>query len=368
MKIVADNKIPFLSGVFAPFASEVLLPGRDIAPADVADADALIVRTRTRCDARLLAGSAVKFVATATIGYDHIAGEELDRLGIGWSSAPGCNAASVAQYFVSAVVNSGRPFRGRTVGVIGVGNVGRLVAAAAAALDMKVLLNDPPREEREGSGGFVSLDEICGESDFITVHVPLERGGRHPTFHLIEVERLAAMRDDVVFINAARGEAVDSAALLAALKTGRMGATALDVWENEPDIDREILRLATFATPHVAGYSTDGKANGTGMAVRAVAAALGLSELIDWKVPELPEPEVSLIELDAAADTDEQIRTAVNASYDLRLDTERLRNDPGSFEALRGGYPLRREFFAYRVRGGSAEARRLLGALGFQLI
>ena len=271
MKIVADDKIPFLRGVFESAGCDVVyLAGKNTSCKDVADADAVITRTRTKCNASLLAGSKVKIVATATIGTDHFNIPELDDLGISRCNAPGCNSSSVAQYVTAALTCFGN-CTGKTLGVIGAGNVGSKVVKCAQALGMNVLVNDPPREEREGKNGFVSLDEILEKSDFITVHVPLEKDGKYPTFHLCGDDFFGKLKKKIVFINSSRGEVVDTESLKKAIKSGKIEKTALDVWENEPQIDTELLALADITTPHIAGYSLDGKANGTIAVVRAVA-------------------------------------------------------------------------------------------------
>ncbi len=365
LKLVCDDRIPFLKGVWEPFARVEYLPGKAMDAEAVRDADALIIRTRTRCDAALLRGSRVRFIATATIGFDHVVPEDLADLGIRWTNAPGCNAASVAQYFASAVVNSGLSYRGRTLGVIGVGHVGKLVEKAGIALGMQVICNDPPRAEAEGPDGFLPLGELLERSDFVTVHVPLETGGKHPTVGLIGEREFSRMKPGAFFLNSCRGEAVDETALLGAVRDGRIACAGVDVWRGEPDVSRELLNELTFSTPHVAGYSTDGKANGTSMSVRSVARFFGVPELADWLVKDIPVPEGTSIRLDPADTPEAQIRFAVNASYDIRQDTSDLRNAPERFEALRGGYRLRREFPAYRVSGALPEAAQVLHALGF---
>ena len=366
LKIVADDKIPFLRGVFEGVADVVYLPGAKTAAADVRDADALITRTRTRCGRELLAGSSVRFIATATIGFDHIDREALRELGIAWCNAPGCNASSVAQYITSALVSFPGSRRGQVLGVIGVGHVGRLVAAAGRALGMEVLLNDPPREESGDPEHFVSLDEIREKSDFITLHVPLEREGAHPTLKMLGAAFFAGVKTGAVFFNSSRGEAVETAALKDALRGGRLAAAVLDVWENEPAIDTELMTLARFSTPHIAGYSTDGKANGTAMSVRRVAAALELPGFDTWYPRDIPAPDAAeTVLLDPGRPVFEQVRRAVLHAYDISCDDRRLRSAPQDFEKLRGNYPIRREFPFFRVRGGSPEARKVLTSLGF---
>ena len=368
MKIVADDKIPFLKGVFEPFAEVVYLKGAAISPADVADADALIVRTRTKCGAALLKDSRVKFVATATIGYDHIAADEMDKLGIAWRSAPGCNAASVAQYLAAVLTGFGVPLAGKTLGVVGVGNVGKLAVKVGEALGMRVLLNDPPRAEAEGQGAFATLDDVAREADFVTLHVPKVTGGRYPTVKLLDERFFAAAKDGVCLVNAARGEAADGAALKAAIKSGKVSHAAIDVWENEPDIDRELLELCDFGTPHIAGYSTDGKANGTTAAVRAVAGFFGIDELKNFRAVPPPPANETLLAADEKAPVEKELHRLVCHTFDINKTDADLRRDPAAFEQLRGSAPLRREPFAYRVAGGSPELRQKAAALGFELV
>lgn len=336
MKIVIDDRIPYIRGAAERLGQTVYLPGAAIGPDDVRDADALIVRTRTRCDRRLLEGSRVQFIATATIGFDHLDTAWLARAGIAWANCPGCNAASVAQYVESSLILLRRagllPAGGGVVGVVGVGHVGSKVAAAARALGFDVLPCDPPRHEREG-GTFYALDELAERADVVTFHTPLTFDGPHPTFHLADEAFFARLRRRPVVMNSGRGEAVDTQALLAALDDGRVRAAVVDTWENEPHIDRRLLDRAFIATPHVAGYSADGKATGTRMALEAVARHFGLPSAFDIRPPRLPE------DLHPAADPlDRKLQL-----YNPMDDTRRLKAAPESFEQLRGSYPLRRE-------------------------
>lgn len=323
MLIVCDDKIPFLRGVFEPFAEVKYLTGSRITRDDIFDADALIVRTRTRCDRALLEGTKVRIVASATIGIDHIDTLWCEQNGIIWANAPGCNARSVCQWVgstLSALSHLlGLDLRGKTLGIVGVGHVGSEVARLAPTLGMSTLLCDPPRAESEGAEGFVSLEELTRGSDIITIHTPLTA----QTFHLFDSERLKSLSSAQVLINSARGEIVDGGALKSALREGHLRAAALDVWENEPEIDRELLERVTIATPHIAGYSADGKANGTTTAVRAVANALGIKALSGWKVESVPE--------------------SAEPYYDVLKDDSALRKHPEDFERLRSDYPIRRE-------------------------
>ena len=375
MKIVCDNKIPFLKGVLEPYAEVIYMPGKETTPELVRDADAIITRTRTKCDAALLEGSSVKVIATATIGFDHIDTAWCEAHGIVWKNAPGCNSWSVKQYMGSVLATLARKhgfdLSGMTLGVVGVGNVGSKVAEIASLLGMKVLLNDPPRARREGPDGFVSLDEIVDRSDIITLHVPLTREGGDATWHLFDEARISRLNDGQILMNSSRGPVVDNAALKEALKHRALKGAVLDVWEHEPDIDRELMGLLDIATPHIAGYSADGKANGTTASVRTVAEYLGLP-LTEWSPAEMPLPAQPLeFTLDAAGKTRQQVLSeAVLHTYDVLDDDRVLREHPELFEKLRGDYPVRREFTAFSVRleGGTPEEAEILTKIGFNLM
>ncbi len=383
MKIVCDNKIPFLRGALEPYADVVYLPGKETTAEVVKDADALITRTRTACNEGLLAGSSVKVIATATIGFDHIDTAWCEANGIIWRNAPGCNSWSVKQYITALLVtlarNRGLRLSDLTLGVVGVGNVGSKVAEAASILGMKVLLNDPPRERAECHSGeadgrrknpFVSLDYLVAHSDIITLHVPLQKDGPDATWHLFDEARLATMRPSQILVNSSRGPVVDNKALKAALAERRIAGACLDVWEGEPDLDPELVRLLDLTTPHIAGYSADGKANGTTAAVRTVASVLGLP-LTDWKASGIPDPPQALeFEIDAAGKTVQEVLTeAVLHTYDISADSDALRADLGAFEKLRGDYAVRREFtsFTVRLHGATPEMADRLARLGFNV-
>lgn len=376
MKIVADNKIPFLKGVFEPFAEVVFLPGKETTAEVVKDADAIITRTRTACNEALLKGSSVKVIATATIGFDHIDTAWVEGAGIRWANAPGCNSWSVKQYIGSVLCalaqKHGLDFEGLTLGVVGVGNVGSKVAAAGRALGMRVLLNDPPRERAEGSGDFVSLETIIKESDIVTVHVPLTKSGQDATLHLFDSERLASMKPSQILINSSRGPVVDCKALKAALMKGGLKGAVLDVWEGEPDLDPELISLLDITTPHIAGYSADGKANGTTMSVRTVAAELGIDELKEWKASGIPAPEQALeFAIDASGKTKQEVLSeAIFHAYDVRGDSGKLRANPQQFERLRGDYQIRREPSAFTIMlsGADADTAASLKALDFNIV
>ncbi len=367
MKIVVDDKIPFIAGAFERAGCEtVYLPGAAIDASAVRDADALVVRTRTRCDEKLLGSSRVRCVATATIGFDHLDTIYLTERGIAWSNAPGCNAPSVRNYLASVLTRleaDGKiRLAGATLGVVGVGQVGGRVGQLAETLGMRVLYNDPPRAEREGAAGFVSLDEIRRDSDLVTFHVPRVTSGEFPTENLADEAFFAGLKPGAWFINTSRGETVDETALKAALKSGRLGGAVLDVWRNEPEIDRELMDLLAGATPHIAGYSADGKANGTTQAVRFVGCTLGIAALADWRASGIPEPADAEIVLPE----ENPVAEAVRRSYDFRVDDAALRADPAAFEQLRGNYRVRREFPAYRIMNPGTRSA-FWQAMGFQV-
>ncbi|MBR3659253.1 MAG: 4-phosphoerythronate dehydrogenase PdxB [Bacteroidaceae bacterium] len=355
MKVVCDSAIPFLKGALEPYCQVVYANGSEINRELVMDADALIIRTRTRCNADLLDGTGVRFIATATIGYDHIDTQWCESHGIRWTNAPGCNSWSVQQYIGSLLVTMSRTlgfsFREKTIGVVGVGNVGSKVARLAVLLGFRVLLCDPPRARREGSGQFVSLDEIISRSDIITLHVPLIRDGEDATFHMFDDSRLASMNKNQILINSSRGEVVDGAALKNALAQKSILAASLDVWENEPQIDPQLLSLLFTGTPHIAGYSVDGKATGTTMSVQALGKFFDLP-CRDWEVTQVPQSvQPSEFSIDTAGKTPQEVLAdAILHTYDIRTDDAALRADVASFEKQRSHYPVRREFPAFCVR------------------
>jgi erythronate-4-phosphate dehydrogenase len=370
MKVIADDKIPFLKGVLEDCAEVIYLPGAKVTKEDVKDADAIITRTRTKCNEKLLLGSSVKFIATATIGFDHIDTEWVETNGITWTNAPGCNSSSVAQYICSVLLNLACRYKislkGKTLGVVGVGNVGTKVAKVGEALGMRVLLNDPPRAEKEGGDSFVGLEQIVAEADFITMHVPLEKDGKYPTYHLGSIELFSGMKDSAFYINSSRGSVCDNQALKEALKQKTIAGAVLDVWENEPELDLELLKSVEFGTPHIAGYSADGKANGTAMSVNALSEFFDL-KYKDWYPDNVPVPEKSLLMTPPAGSFEEKMLAAVNLSYDVRKDSDLLSESPSTFEKQRGDYPLRREFPVFSAECDDPVVAEALRKLGFQV-
>lgn len=374
IKIVADNKIPFLEGALEEKARVEYLPGASISRRDLQDADALITRTRTRCDRELLEGTSVRYIASATIGYDHIDTGYCGEQGIRWTNAPGCNSSSVEQYMVSALlwlaVNRKLKFRDLTLGIVGVGNVGSKVAHAAEALGMKVLLNDPPRERAEEGTDFISLEELKEQSDIISLHVPLNRGGEDNTFHLFDSSFLSSLKKGSILINTSRGAVLDEELVLEGIGKGKLSDVILDVFESEPHINSDLLKALTLATPHIAGYSLDGKANGTTMSVRSLSRFFGLG-IDTWSPANIPAPESPEILADASGGgLTELLWEIYSQIYDISADDKHLRSAPETFENQRGEYPFRREASAYAVRLFQAypEIRVVLEKLGFDVL
>ncbi len=373
MLVIADDKIPFLKGVLEPYTDIEYCSGHEITPERIKYADALLIRTRTRCNRNLLEGSGVKFIGTATIGYDHIDTAYCSQHGIRWTNAPGCNSASVNQYISSVLVSLSRQqgfqLKDRVLGVVGVGNVGSKVVRTAELFNMRVYLNDPPRVTKEGICGFVNLDSILRECDIITFHVPLSYNGPDKTYHMIDEALLSRLNRGTIIINSSRGEVACTADLKKAKREGRVENLVLDVWENEPAVDRELLSMATIATPHIAGYSTDGKAKGTAMVVQALSLFFDLG-IEDWEPEDIPLPNKTLISINCRhLDIEKALGEAITATYQVERDDQRLRNTPETFEIQRGNYPLRREYKAYTVRllHEHSGIRQLLMKMGFRV-
>lgn len=331
MKVVIDKAIPYINGILEPYAEVVYLDGGAFTRRDTADADMLIIRTRTRCDEALLGGSAVKMIATATIGFDHIDTRYCASHGIEVVTAEGCNAAGVLQWVAGVLALTAHECGMRpadtTLGIVGVGHVGSLVERYARSWGFRVLRCDPPRAAREG-GDFVAAEKLFAESDIITLHTPLDGSTRH----MIDDRTIRLMRSDATIVNASRGEVASTRALLDAPQR-----LCLDVWEHEPDIDRRLLAKAAVATPHIAGYSAQGKANATAAVVAAAARRFGLP-VAGWYPPQV-RPAVR------RAISWEEMCATVCGYCDLAAQSAELKSRPEAFEALRNGYTYREEYF-----------------------
>jgi erythronate-4-phosphate dehydrogenase len=362
--ILADENIPFAREAFGTLGEVRLTHGRQIAHADLADVDLLVVRSITRVDASLVAGTPVRFVGTATSGFDHVDAADLERLGIAFHAALGCNANAVAEYMAAAWLTlaklRGGTLAGRRVGVVGVGHVGSLVARMARALGMEPVLNDPPKARESGSAVYRPLHDLL-DCDVVTCHTPLTFDGPDPTYRLIGEAFFDRLKPEAWFCNAGRGEVVHEAALHRALDEKCLDAVVLDVWDREPEIDGRLLARVDIGTPHIAGYSLEGKLNGTAMVYRAACAFLGVQptwspvSAVPPRGPGLPLPgfaegDTALAGLDRTGVA--ALATRVAAVYPILRDDEALRKTVGmspadrgrAFDLLRKTYPVRREF------------------------
>jgi len=375
MKIVADANIPFVRECFSSVGEVEVLGGRDITSRVVADADALLVRSITPVNEELLRGSAVRFVGTATIGFDHVDLGYLERNHIGFASAPGSNANSAAEYIIAALLEVGRrhsiQLEGKSIGVIGVGNVGSRVACKCEALGMRVLRNDPPLQRQTGAPQYVPIEALF-DCDFLTIHTPLTRAGIDKTFHLADAKFFSSLKPKAIFLNASRGAVTDSKALKAAILGGRLQAVVLDVWEDEPNIDTGLLEMVDLGTPHIAGYSFDGKVAGMIMIYHALCAHFHLEPTCRME-DFLPPPEVPRLEMETGQWGDEDLLArVVERVYSIARDDGNLRQiaqQPSAkrgrfFDDLRKHYPIRREFHNTLVsfdRPRESLARKLRG-------
>lgn len=371
MKIVADTDIPFLKGLPEKFADEVVyFSSSQFSHELIADADALIVRTPDKCTSQILKNTKVRFIATASVGFDHIDTEYCDRHNIGWANAPGCNAASVAQYFFVVMMQLSLAhqfsFKEKKVGLIGVGNVGTAIQKICEAYGITLFLNDPVREKKEGSLQFASLATLLEECDIISVHTPLTRSGEYKTFHLVGKSFFEALKKKIFFINAARGEVHDTEALKWAIKSGKIEAAVIDCWEGEPHVDPDLLAMTEIATPHIAGFSADGKANGTWAAVNAVKNF--------FKIPQkkydgiiLPPPADAQIDLNQY-ESSKRVESAIFHVLNFSEISERFKAQPNRFEYLRTHYKNPREFRAYTILNATSEDYDRLQPLGFNFL
>ncbi|MET0610681.1 MAG: 4-phosphoerythronate dehydrogenase PdxB [Pseudomonas caspiana] len=375
MRIVADENIPLLDAFFAGFGEIRRLPGRSIDRAAVADADILLVRSVTPVTRELLKGSPVRFVGTCTIGTDHLDLEHFQQAGIQWSSAPGCNARGVVDYVLGSLLTlaeiEGVDLAQRTYGVVGAGQVGGRLIKVLKALGWNVLVCDPPRQAVEG-GDFVSLEEILQRCDVISLHTPLDKSGEHPTWHLLDQTRLQQLKHGSWLINASRGPVVDNAALHDTLLDREDLQAVLDVWEGEPRVNTELADLCVIGTPHIAGYSLDGRQRGTAQIYQALCAFLGQEARISL-ADLLPKPWLAEVTLDERTDPVWALNTLCRGVYDPRRDDADFRrslvgsiSQPVAFDLLRKNYPPRREIEGLKVRinGQSAALQQLVAALG----
>lgn len=374
LKIVADENIPALQTLFAPLGELHTCPGRAICRDDLLDADMLLVRSVTPVNRALLQGTSVRFVGTATIGTDHVDQADLTELGIGFSSAPGCNADAVVEYVLSALLHLAEEqsfdLWQRCVGVVGVGNVGSRLAARLEALGIRTLLCDPPRQRTLPAGEaahFCSLEQLLSEADIVSLHTPLTRIGEDATWHLLQAERLALLQPDTILINAGRGAVIDNLALLELAGQRDDLTLVLDVWEDEPVVNPALAACVKIATPHIAGYSLEGKLRGTWMLYQAWCAFAGVA--VEQSFEQLlPAADVTEMHLTEVAG----LLPPVRMLYDPYRDDRALRaslsapeqQQKAAFDQLRKQYPVRREFSALTLRLPTAR-QSIFKALGF---
>jgi erythronate-4-phosphate dehydrogenase len=380
VKIVVDENMPYAQALFSQLGEVVALPGRAIGAEDIQDADALLVRSVTHVNHALIKDAKqLRFVGSATAGEDHLDFDALQAQGVYATAAPGCNKVGVAEYVISAllVLAQQQAFKltDRTVGIVGVGHVGSYLAERLAALGIKTLLCDPPRQARENRADMVDIDTLIAQSDVVTFHTPLTSTGEHPTHHLMNHARLNALAPGSILINAARGPIVDNQALKTRLARGDMDAV-LDVYEHEPEVDLALVERLTFATPHIAGYGLEGKARGTTMVFNALCQHLSLPQRADAAdlLPTAPIPSVQL----AAPWQQTDLMALTQLVYDIRRDDSDFRramtqageNKPAqrtAFDQLRKNYWDRREYSAITVAGHADFGLQSLAKLGFSI-
>ncbi|KIH84882.1 4-phosphoerythronate dehydrogenase PdxB [Pseudomonas batumici] len=376
MLIVADENIPLIDAFFAGFGEIRRLPGRAIDRAAVAEADVLLVRSVTQVSRELLEGSAVRFVGTCTIGTDHLDLDYFQQAGIHWSSAPGCNARGVVDYVLGSLLTlaeiEGADLGARTYGVIGAGEVGGRLIKVLRGLGWNVLVCDPPRQAAEG-GNYVSLEQIIERCDVISLHTPLTRTGAQSTWHLLDRRRLEQLKPGTWLINAARGPVVDNAALREVLLAREDLQAVLDVWEAEPEVDVALAELCVLGSPHIAGYSLDGKQRGTAQIYQAFCAFIGQAAKVHLE-DLLPEPWLAQVTLNAGSDPAWAMAMICRGVYDPRRDDADFRRSlAGSvaeqkvaFDLLRKNYPERREIegLPVKINGDDEGLRKLALALG----
>lgn len=375
MKLVIDENISFAKEAFSVFGDVILLPGREITKNNLRDADVLIVRSVTNVDEALLKNTPIKFVGTATIGTDHIDLDYLKSNNIVFADAKGCNAFAVAEYVLTALVkicaNEEISFQDKSIGVVGVGNVGSKVVKFAELLGLKVLKNDPPLQRINPQEKYYSLEEIL-KCDFVTLHVPLTFEGDDKTYHLIDEEKLMLLKENSILINTSRGAVIDNNALRKLISQKKLNV-ALDVWENEPDVDLSLLERVKIATPHIAGYTLEGKVNGTIMIFKSLNEFLGTNYQFDFKLPEIKQNQLDYTKSEFDLIEFENLLSRI---YDFESDTNQMRkmlyfnreDRLKYFDTLRKNYPLRREFNNYKIKLNDNNLKKLFEGLRFKVI
>lgn len=368
-RIIAESSLPYLRGVIEELGDVQYIRSDDFNGDSVRDADWLIIRSITKCTPKLLEGTSVQLITTATIGYDHIDTDYCTAHGIRWYNSPGCNAGGVGLYagavLSTLIEEGGYDLKGKTMGIVGAGHTGMYAARYAEALGMRVLLNDPPRAEREGAYGFVSLETIAEEADIVEFHLPLTHEGRHATYHICDENFIRSLKRTPIVTNYCRGPITDTRALLIGLDEGLIDKVAIDCWEGEPHISHELLDRVFIGTPHIAGFSADGKANGARMCVENGLRHFGLtSTRLSLMTP--PPPTTPIIDLNALPQSKDRIAGAILSTFRPRLVDKALRADTERFEELRRTYDYPREPLAYTVLNATPSEEKSLRLIGFE--
>lgn len=373
MKILVDENMPYARELFSRLGEVRAVPGRPIPMDALSDADALMVRSVTKVNEALLGDKSIKFVGTATAGTDHVDQAWLQQAGIGFSAAPGCNAIAVVEYVFSALLmlaeRDGFALTDRTVGIVGVGNVGGRLQKRLEALGIKTLLCDPPRADNGDAGDFRALDELVAQVDVLTFHTPLYKEGPYKSLHLADEALIRRLKPGAILLNACRGPVVDNAALLACLEEGQDLSVVLDVWEPEPDLNLALLEKVDLGTSHIAGYTLEGKARGTTQVFEAYSQFIGQPQEVALSSL-LPAPEFGHISLHGPLDQP-TLKRLVHLVYDVRRDDAPLRKVagiPGEFDKLRKNYLERREWSSLTVECDDADAAALLQQIGFNAV
>ncbi|MFP1792448.1 4-phosphoerythronate dehydrogenase PdxB [Lonsdalea quercina] len=373
MKILVDENMPYARELFSRLGDVTTVPGRPLPQDALKDADALMVRSVTKVNADLLTGKSVKFVGSATAGTDHVDEPFLQQAGIAFSAAPGCNAIAVVEYVFSALLGlaerDGFQLRDRTVGIIGVGNVGSRLYARLKAWGVRTLLCDPPRAERGDKENFLSLEEVAAQADVLTFHTPLYKDGPYKTYHSVDADLLDSLAEGAILINACRGPVVDNVALLEALQHGKSLSVILDVWEPEPELSTALLDRVDIGTSHIAGYTLEGKARGTTQVFEAWSRFIGRPQQVALSSL-LPTPEVTSVSLTQPLD-ESLLKRLIHLVYDVRRDDAMLRgvaHMSDGFDRLRKTYQERREWSSLQVVCADRESAELLNQLGFSAV
>lgn len=375
MKIVADENIPLLDAFFSQMSTSLVTKaGRDLTSEDVKDADVLLVRSITQVNEALLSGSQIKFVGTCTIGTDHIDQEYLKAAGIHFASAPGCNAQAVVDYVLSGLLTLSekwqKPWQQLTVGIVGAGNVGGRLLQVLRGLGIQVEAYDPNVEGLDSE----ELAESVWKNDVVTLHTPITKDGPHATYHLVDEQRLASMPEQSCIINSCRGLVVDNTALLNHLNSHPKFEAIMDVWEQEPSPSDELMQACLLSTPHIAGYSLDGKYRGTAMIYDALCEFLALPKRL--KLAQLiAEPALRKISVSPDANEDFTIKKLIRGAYDIRDDHFRMLSLLGldveakvlAFDQLRKHYPTRRDLTCLTLSAKRFTNTKALRALGVKV-